>query len=90
VLNSRSAVAMMACHFSFNLIGQHLVGRLIGRPRSRRVHGGILCLGALSLGDMVEIGLTAVAARRHGKEPSSGRAARRRGRAVAVAAGRGR
>src|SRR5436309_7193852 len=59
---------MMACHFSFNLIDSIWVGRLIGPAALASVSTAGLCIWvALSLGEMVEIGLIAVAARRHGE-----------------------
>ncbi|PYO74292.1 MAG: hypothetical protein DMD64_04460 [Gemmatimonadetes bacterium] len=62
------AVAMMACHFSFNLIDSIWVGRLIGPAALASVStAGFYIWVALSLGEMVEIGLIAVAARRHGE-----------------------
>jgi putative MATE family efflux protein len=83
------AVAMMACHFSFNLIDSIWVGRLIGPAALAAVStAGFYVWVALNLGEMVEIGLTAVAARRHG-EGAPERAARAAAAAVlfAVAAG---
>jgi len=83
------AVAMMACHFSFNLIDSIWVGRLIGPAALAAVStAGFYVWVALSLGEMVEIGLTAVAARRHG-EGHPERAARAAAAAVvyALAAG---
>jgi putative MATE family efflux protein len=83
------AVAMMACHFSFNLIDSIWVGRLIGPAALAAVStAGFYVWVALSLGEMVEIGLTAVAARRHG-EGNPERAARAAAAAVlyAIAAG---
>jgi len=83
------AVAMMACHFSFNLIDSIWVGRLIGPAALAAVStAGFYVWVALSLGEMVEIGLTAVAARRHG-EGKPERAARAAAAAVvyAIAAG---
>src|SRR5207247_9515963 len=72
---------MMACHFSFNLIDSIWVGRLIGPAALASVStAGFYIWVALSLGEMVEVGLIAVAARRHG-EGHPERAAR-----VAVAA----
>src|SRR5213596_2447747 len=59
---------MMACHFSFNLIDSIWVGRLIGPAALAAVStAGFYIWVALSLGEMVEIGLIAVAARRHGE-----------------------
>ena len=83
------AVAMMACHFSFNLIDSIWVGRLIGPAALAAVStAGFYVWVALSLGEMVEIGLIAVAARRHG-EGDPERAARAAAAAVvyALAAG---
>ncbi|MGH7520526.1 MAG: MATE family efflux transporter, partial [Gemmatimonadales bacterium] len=77
------AVAMMACHFSFNLIDTIWVGRLIGPAALAAVStAGFYVWVALSLGEMVEIGLVAVAARRHG-EGDRERAARAAAAAVA-------
>ena len=79
------AVAMMACHFSFNLIDSIWVGRLIGPVALAAVStSGFYVWVALSLGEMVEIGLIAVAARRHG-EGDRERAARAAAAAVAYA-----
>ena len=79
------AVAMMACHFSFNLIDSIWVGRLIGPAALAAVStSGFYVWVALSLGEMVEIGLIAVAARRHG-EGDPERAARAAAAAVAYA-----
>ncbi|HLZ44336.1 MAG TPA: MATE family efflux transporter [Gemmatimonadales bacterium] len=79
------AVAMMACHFSFNLIDSIWVGRLIGPAALAAVStAGFYIWVALSLGEMVEIGLIAVAARRHG-EGHPDRAARAAAAAVAYA-----
>ena len=76
------AVAMMACNFSFNLIDTIWVGRLIGPAALAAVStAGFYVWVALSLGEMVEIGLTAVAARRHG-EGDPERAARAAAAAV--------
>lgn len=53
---------MMACHFSFNLIDTIWVGRLIGPAALAAVStAGFYVWVALSLGEMVEIGLIAVA-----------------------------
>jgi len=79
----------MACHFSFNLIDSIWVGRLIGPAALAAVStAGFYVWVALSLGEMVEIGLTAMAARRHG-ERNPEAAARAAAAAVlyAVAAG---
>ncbi|HJS44301.1 MAG TPA: MATE family efflux transporter [Gemmatimonadales bacterium] len=79
------AVAMMACHFSFNLIDSIWVGRLLGPAALAAVStAGFYVWVALSLGEMVEIGLIAVAARRHG-EGHPERAARAASAAVAYA-----
>jgi len=76
---------MMACHFSFNLIDSIWVGRLIGPAALAAVStAGFYIWVALSLGEMVEIGLIAVAARRHG-EGNPERAARAAAAAVAYA-----
>jgi len=62
------AVAMMACHFSFNLIDSIWVGRLLGPAALAAVStAGFYVWVLLSLGEMVEVGLIAVAARRHGE-----------------------
>ena len=79
------AVAMMACHFSFNLIDSIWVGRLIGPAALAAVStAGFYVWVALNLGEMVEIGLIAVAARRHG-EGDPDRAARAATAAIAYA-----
>ena len=79
------AVAMMACHFTFNLIDSIWVGRLIGPAALAAVStAGFYVWVALSLGEMVETGLIAVAARRHG-EGQPERAARAAAAAVAYA-----
>ncbi|HEV2672881.1 MAG TPA: MATE family efflux transporter [Gemmatimonadales bacterium] len=79
------AVAMMACHFTFNLIDSIWVGRLIGPAALAAVStAGFYVWVVLSLGEMVEIGLIAVAARRHG-EGRPERAARAAAAAVAYA-----
>src|SRR5438128_1118327 len=83
------AVAMMACHFCFNLIDAMWVGRLIGPAALAAVStAGFYVWVLLSLGEMVEVGLIAVAARRHG-EGLPEAAARAAGAAVlyALAAG---
>src|SRR5438128_4220120 len=83
------AVAMMACHFSFNLIDSIWVGRLLGPAALAAVStAGFYVWVLLSLGEMVEVGLIAVAARRHG-EGRPDTAARAAGAAVlyALAAG---
>jgi putative MATE family efflux protein len=76
------AVAMMACHFSFNLIDSIWVGRLIGAAALAAVStAGFYVWVLLSLGEMVEVGLIAVASRRHGEgDPAA--AARVAGAAV--------
>ena len=80
---------MMACHFSFNLIDSIWVGRLIGPAALAAVStAGFYVWVALNLGEMVEIGLTAVAARRHG-EGSPEAAARAAASAVVYALGAG-
>src|SRR5690242_21446585 len=62
------AVAMMACHFCFNLIDAIWVGNLIGPAALAAVStAGFYVWVLLSLGEMVEVGLIAVAARRHGE-----------------------
>jgi putative MATE family efflux protein len=79
------AVAMMACHFCFNFIDSVWVGRLIGPAALAAVStAGFYVWVALSLGEMVEIGLIAVAARRHGEGDREG-AARAAAAAVAYA-----
>ena len=79
------AVAMMACHFSFNLIDSIWVGRLIGPAALAAVStAGFYVWVLLSLGEMVEVGLIAVAARRHG-EGDPERAARAAAGAVGYA-----
>src|SRR5205823_10979669 len=83
------AVAMMACHFCFNLIDAVGVGRLIGPAALAAVStAGFYVWVLLSLGEMVEVGLIAVASRRHG-EGRPDAAARVAGAAVlfAVVAG---
>jgi len=76
---------MMACHFSFNLIDSIWVGRLIGPAALAAVStAGFYIWVVLSLGEMVEIGLIAVAARRHG-EGDPERAARVAAAAVVYA-----
>jgi putative MATE family efflux protein len=83
------AVAMMACHFCFNLIDAIWVGRLIGPAALAAVStAGFYVWVLLALGEMMEVGLIAVAARRHG-EGRPDAAARAAGAAVlsALAAG---
>src|SRR5256884_5950054 len=83
------AVAMMACHFCFNLIDSIWVGRLIGPAALAAVStAGFFVWILLALGEMVEGGVIAVAARRHG-EGLPGAAARAAGAAVLAATGRG-
>jgi putative MATE family efflux protein len=79
------AVAMMACHFCFNLIDAMWVGHLIGPAALAAVStAGFYVWVLLSLGEMVEVGLIAVAARRHGEgRPEA--AARAAGAAVLYA-----
>lgn len=61
------AVAMMGCHFTFGLIDAVWVGRLIGPAALAAVStAGFYMWILLNLGEMVEVGLIAVAARRHG------------------------
>src|SRR5256885_7060991 len=61
------AVAMMACHFSFNLIDSIWVGRLIGAAAlAAGSTAGFFVWGLLLLGGMGGGGFIAVAARRHG------------------------
>ena len=80
---------MMACHFSFNLIDSIWVGRLIGPVALAAVStAGFYVWVALNLGELVEIGLIAVAARRHG-EGDPERAARAAAAAVVCALGAG-
>jgi putative MATE family efflux protein len=79
----------MACHFTFGLIDAMWVGRLIGAAALAAVStAGFYMWILLNLGEMVEVGLIAIAARRHG-EGVPERAARAAGAAVlyAVAAG---
>src|SRR5947199_151517 len=79
------AVAMMACHFCFNLIDAMWVGHLIGPAALAAVStAGFYVWVLLSLGEMVEVGLIAVAARRHG-EGLPDAAARAAGAAVVYA-----
>src|SRR2546422_3597775 len=83
------AVAMMACLFCFTLIDAIWVGRLIGPAAlAAGSTAGFYVWVLLSLGEMVEVGLIAVAARRHG-EGLPDAAARAAGAAVlyALAAG---
>src|SRR2546421_5381792 len=83
------AVAMMACHFSFNLIDSIWVGRLMGPAALAAVStAGFYVWVLLLLGEMVEVGLIAVAARRHG-EGRPDAAARAAGAAVLYALGAG-
>ena len=83
------AVAMMGCHFTFGLIDAVWVGRLIGPAALAAVStAGFYMWILLNLGEMVEVGLIAVAARRHGAGRPE-QAARAAGAAVwyALAAG---
>ena len=83
------AVAMIACNFSFNLIDTIWVGRLIGPAALAAVStAGFYVWVALNLAAMVEIGLTAVAARRHGERDAE-RAARVAAASVVFAVGLG-
>src|SRR5207302_6113779 len=83
------AAAMMASHFCFNLIDAIWLGRLIGPAALAAVStAGVYVWLLLSLGEMVEVGLIAVAARRHG-EGRPGRAARAAGAAGLYALGPG-
>src|SRR5437762_12739218 len=76
---------MMACHFCFNLIDSIWVGRLIGPAALAAVStAGFNVRVRLSLGEMVEVGLIAVAGRRHG-EGDPERAARAAAGAVGCA-----
>src|SRR5256714_10295110 len=76
---------MMACHFSFNLIDSIWVGRLMGPAALAAVStAGFSVWVVLNLGEMVEVGLCAVAPRRHG-EGHRERAARAAAAAVAYA-----
>jgi putative MATE family efflux protein len=76
---------MMACNFSFNLIDTIWVGRLVGPAALAAVStAGFYVWVALNLAEMFEIGLTAVAARRHG-EGSPEAAARAAAAAVVFA-----
>src|SRR5438034_3616070 len=78
-----------SCHFCFNLIDAMWVGHLIGPAALAAVSwAGFYVWVLLSLGEMVEVGLIAVAARRHG-EGLPDAAARAAGAAVlyALAAG---
>ena len=75
-------VGMMACHFCFNLIDSIWVGRLIGPAALAAVSvAGFFVWVALSVAEMFDVGLVAVAARRHG-EGNPERAARAAGSAV--------
>lgn len=83
------AVAMMACHFTFGLIDTVWVGRLIGPAALAAVStAGFYTWILLNLGEMVEVGLIAVAARRHGAGHLDA-AARAAGAAVWYALGAG-
>jgi putative MATE family efflux protein len=83
------AVAMMACHFTFGLIDAVWVGRLIGPAALAAVStAGFYTWILLNLGEMVEVGLIAVAARRHGAGFPE-QAARAAGAAVWYALGAG-
>jgi Na+-driven multidrug efflux pump len=59
---------MMACHFTFGLIDAVWVGRLIGPAALAAVStAGFYMWILLNLGEMVEVGLIAVAARRNAR-----------------------
>ncbi len=61
------AVGMMGVHFTFNLIDMLWVGRLLGPAALAAVStGGFFIWIVLSLAEMMDVGLVAVAARRHG------------------------
>lgn len=82
-------VGMMACHFTFNLVDTMWVGRLIGPAALAAVStGGFMVWVVLSLGEMMDVGLIAVAARRHGEGSPDG-AARAAAGAVVAALGIG-
>jgi len=79
------AVAMMGCHFTFNLIDMVWVGRLLGPASLAAVStAGFFVWIVLSLAEMMDVGLVAVAARRHGQGRPDDAA---RAAAGAVAAG---
>jgi putative MATE family efflux protein len=62
------AVAMMGCHFTFNIIDMLWVGRLLGPTALAAVStAGFFVWIVLSLAEMMDVGLVAVAARRHGQ-----------------------
>src|SRR5207247_4136512 len=62
------AVAMMACHFCFNLIDAIWVGRLIGPAALAAVStAGFYVWGRLSLGVVVVVGVFAGGGRRPGE-----------------------
>ncbi len=62
------AVGMMGVHFTFNLIDMLWVGRLLGPAALAAVStGGFFIWIVLSLAEMMDVGLVAVAARRHGQ-----------------------
>ena len=76
------AVAMMAFNVCFSVIDSIWVGRLIGPAALAAVStAGFYVWIMLNLGEMVEVGLIAVAARRHG-EGTPERAARAAGSAL--------
>jgi putative MATE family efflux protein len=83
------AVAMMACHFTFNLIDMVWVGRLLGPPALAAVStAGFFVWIVLSLAEMLDVGLVAVAARRHGQgRPDDAARAAAGALAAALAAG---
>ncbi len=62
------AVGMMGCHFTFNLIDMVWVGRLLGPAALAAVStAGFFVWIVLSLAEIMDVGLVAVAARRHGQ-----------------------
>jgi MATE family, multidrug efflux pump len=62
------AVGMMGVHFTFNIIDMLWVGRLLGPAALAAVStGGFFVWIVLSLAEMMDVGLVAVAARRHGQ-----------------------
>ena len=62
------AVGMMGAHFTFNIIDMLWVGRLLGPAALAAVStGGFFVWIVLSLAEMLDVGLVAVAARRHGQ-----------------------
>lgn len=62
------AVGMMGCHFTFNLIDTLWIGRLLGPAALAAAStAGFFVWIVLSLAEMMDVGLVAVAARRHGQ-----------------------